>query len=280
MKLLKFFLISTIILTSLVLVCYIYPRYIESRYVEPNLLMVNRVKLPGPQLNGPLKIVFFGDTHLGEFNKNDQLDRIVEKINAENADLVIFTGDLVGSTGDFSVDPEEIAQSLAKIKATYGKVAVVGNHEYALLDEYNYQDLMNAADFEVLVDDWLDIPELNIRILGLDDVYRGNPDLSLTDEAVDGAYNILLTHEPDIVDKMDIDAIQLALAGHTHGGQISLPYLTEKILPANGKKYVKGLYALGSEGQTSLFVTKGTGMTKLPFRFMNVPEIVSIEVSP
>jgi len=275
MKLGKLLLITTITLTTIIVGGYIY-----SRYVEPSLLIVNREKLENSKLETPLKLVFFGDTHLGEFNDNDQLDRIVAKINAENPDLVIFTGDLIGSTKNFSVNPEEISLGLSKINATYGKVAVMGNHEYALIDNYNYEDLMNAAGFEVLVNDWLDIPELNVRLLGLDDVYRGNPDIDLTDEALENSYNILLTHEPDIVDEMTIDAVQLVLAGHTHGGQITLPYLTEMILPANGKKYVKGLFVIGNQGQTSLFVTKGTGMTKLPFRFMNVPEIVAIEVSP
>lgn len=275
MKLGKFLLLTTFTLATILVGSYLY-----ARYIEPNLLMVNREKLESSNLQTPLKIVFFGDTHLGEFNDNDQLDRIVTKINAEKPDLVIFTGDLIGSTGDFTVNPEAIAQSLARIQATYGKVAVMGNHEYALLDEYNYTDLMNAGGFAVLVDDWLDISELNVRLLGLDDVYRGNPDTNLTDEALDGSYNILITHEPDIIDKMAGDQVQLVLAGHTHGGQISLPYLTERILPTNGKKYVKGLYTIGSAGQAKLFVTKGTGMTKLPFRFMNVPEIVAIEVSP
>lgn len=271
----KFLLLTTFTLATILVGSYLY-----ARYIEPNLLIVNREKLESSYLQAPLKIVFFGDTHLGEFNDNDQLDRIVAKINAENPDLVIFTGDLIGSSGDFTVNPEAIAQSLGQIQATYAKVAVIGNHEYALLDQYNYEDLMEAGGFTVLVDDWLDITELNVRLLGLDDVYRGNPDTTLTDEALDGSYNILITHEPDIVDKMASDQVQLVLAGHTHGGQISLPYLTEKILPANGKKYVKGLFSIGSEGQTKLFVTKGTGMTKLPFRFMNVPEIVAIDVSP
>ncbi|MBP8032065.1 MAG: metallophosphoesterase [Acetobacterium sp.] len=271
----KFLLLTTFTLATILVGSYLY-----ARYIEPNLLIVNREKLESSYLQAPLKIVFFGDTHLGEFNDNDQLDRIVAKINAENPDLVIFTGDLIGSSGDFTADPEAIAQSLGQIQANYAKVAVIGNHEYALLDQYNYEDLMAAGGFTVLVDDWLDITELNVRLLGLDDVYRGNPDTALTDEVLDGAYNILITHEPDIVDKMASDQVQLVLAGHTHGGQISLPYLTEKILPANGKKYVKGLFSIGSEGQTKLFVTKGTGMTKLPFRFMNVPEIVAIEVSP
>ena len=271
----KFLLLTTFTLATILVGSYLY-----ARYIEPNLLIVNQEKLESSYLQAPLKIVFFGDTHLGEFNDNDQLDRIVAKINAENPDLVIFTGDLIGSSGDFTADPEAIAQSLGQIQANYAKVAVIGNHEYALLDQYNYEDLMAAGGFTVLVDDWLDITELNVRLLGLDDVYRGNPDTTLADEALDGTYNILITHEPDIVDKMASDQVQLVLAGHTHGGQISLPYLTEKILPANGKKYVKGLFSIGSEGQTKLFVTKGTGMTKLPFRFMNVPEIVAIEVSP
>lgn len=275
MKFGKFLLLTTITLTAILVGCYPY-----ARYIEPNLLMVNREKLESSRLEAPLKIVFFGDTHLGEFNDNDQLDRIVTKINAENADLVIFTGDLIDAGGDFTVNPDEIIQSLTKIQTTYGKVAVIGNHEYALMDQYNYEDLMNAAGFEVLINDWLDISERKVRLLGIDDVYRGNPDLALTDLTLGDGYNILLTHEPDIVDELNSDAVQLVLAGHTHGGQISLPYLTEKILPANGKKYVKGLFAIGSQGQTKLFVTKGTGMTKLPFRFLNVPEIVSIEISP
>lgn len=92
MKFGKFLLITTITLASLLVGCYPY-----ARYIEPNLLMVNRENLVSSKLKAPLKIVFFGDTHLGEFNDNDQLRQIVEKINAQNADLVVFTGDLIGS---------------------------------------------------------------------------------------------------------------------------------------------------------------------------------------
>jgi predicted MPP superfamily phosphohydrolase len=275
MKFLKFLLLTIVILIMIALGLYVY-----ARYIEPNLLMVNRVALENNKLANPLKIVFFGDTHLGEFADINRLNEIVDKINAENPDLVIFTGDLIDSKTAFTVDPEAISQSLSKIHATYGKYSVIGNHEYALTKTYNYKDLMNDSGFEVLRNDWLDLSEINVRILGLDDAFSGEPDTNLGDQALDGAYNIMMTHEPDIVDHMSLDNVQLVLAGHTHGGQISLPFSIVKILPANGKKYVKGLFSLGSEGQTKLFVTKGTGMTTLPFRFMNVPEIVSIEVSP
>ena len=252
--------------------------YIYARYVEPNLLVVTTENLESSELEAPLKIVFFGDTHFGELYDVSQLDRIVKMINAQNPDIVIFTGDLIGATGHFTGNPDRISQGLDQIKATYGKYAVFGNHEYALLKAYDYKEIMKAGGFEVLVNDWLDISKINVRLLGLDDYSNGSPDLDLGYKALDGAYNILMTHEPDVVDEMDIDGIQLALAGHTHGGQISIPLLTERILPSGGKKYVKGLYAIGSNGQTDLFVTRGIGMTDLPFRFMSVPEIVSIKV--
>jgi len=274
MKLLKFFLITTAILTILLLGVYIY-----ARYIEPHLLMVNRVNLESSRMDGHLKVVFFGDTHMGEFNNIDQLERIVNEINTQNPDLVIFTGDLISASKKLNVDTDAISQTLKKIQAPYGKYCVMGNHEYATLKQYSYKDLMNSANFEVLVNDWLDIPEINIRLLGLDDAYSGKPDKNLSNAALDSSYNIMMTHEPDIIDQMDIDGIQLILAGHTHGGQISVPFLTEKFLPPGGKKYVKGIFAVGSDGQTNLFVTKGTGMSTIPYRFMNVPEIVSIEIN-
>ncbi len=275
MKTAKLLLLTTLTITTVFLGLYVY-----ARYIEPNRLMVNRISLKNSKVEAPLKIVFFGDAHMGKFNHIEQLDQIVQKINSENPDLVIFTGDLIDSEAGNSVNPEMISWKLSKIQATYGKFGVMGNHEYALLDEFDYQELMNAGGFQVLTNDWLDIPELNLRLLGLDDAYRGSPDLNLSDDARTDTYNILLTHEPDIIDKMDLANIQLVLAGHTHGGQITIPFLTEKILPLNGRKYVKGLFKIGTGKQTSLFVTKGTGMTKLPFRFLNVPEIVSIEISP
>lgn len=273
MKILEFLMKTVIIFGILILGSYAYPRYIE-----PNLLIVNEVKLEGNDLETPFKIVFFGDTHFGEFYDITQLERIVKKINAENPDIVIFTGDLIGASGEFVINPDQLSQGLEKIHANYGKYGVFGNHEYALYDEYDYEETMNNGGFKVLVDDWLDIQNINVRLMGVDDYYLGDPDEDLAYEARDGAYNILMTHEPDFVDKMDIDGVDLVLAGHTHGGQVSLPFLTEKIMPIGGERYLKGLYAIGNDDGTDLFVTKGIGMTKLPFRFMNVPEIVSIEV--
>lgn len=275
MKLIKFLMTIVLILGTLSGMIYIY-----ARYIEPRLLIVNQVKLQSAEVKGHLKIAFFGDTHVGEFTDAGQLKRIVEKINDQNPDLVIFTGDLIDANGQFSANSEEVALTLQQIQAPYGKYCVIGNHEYALAKKYDYETLMKAAGFQVLINDWLDISEINVRLLGLDDAYLGKPDKMLSENAREGSYNILMTHEPDIVDQMNLDEMQLVLAGHTHGGQISIPLITNKILPSGGRKYIKGIYYLGSARETVLFVTKGTGMTKLPLRFMNVPEIVTIDISP
>jgi len=275
MKALKYLLKTTIVFGILISAMYIYPRYIE-----PSLLVVTTEKLESSVIEKPLKIVFFGDTHFGELYGVSQLARIVKKINAQNPDIVIFTGDLISSSENFTGNPDRISQGLDQIQAPYGKYAVFGNNDIALLDSYDYEALMKAGGFQVLVNDWMDIPEINTRLLGIDDYYLGSPDKYLGDDTLDGAYNILMTHEPDYVDEMNIEETQLILAGHTHGGQISIPYLTEKMLPIGGEKYIKGLFILGRNAQIDLFVTRGIGMTQLPFRFMNVPEIVSIEVTP
>lgn len=275
MKTAKIFLISLVILFILPLSIFFY-----SRYIEPNLLVVNRLELASESIDESIKIIFFSDTHLGDFSLPNQLKRIVAKINAEDPDLVLFMGDLINYSPNLAIDTSSISKALKNIESRYGKYAVVGNHELALADQYDYTALMNQGGFNVLINDFLDIPDLNVRLLGLDDDYLGEPDHHLPDSANRESYNLLMTHEPDIVDELNLDQIQLVLAGHTHGGQISIPFLKNQVLPSGGKNYLKGLYPLGNKKQTTLFVTKGTGMTKLPLRFMSIPEIVSIEINP
>lgn len=275
MKKTKIFLISFIILFVLPLFIFFY-----SYYIEPNLLVVNRLELESESIDESIKIVFFSDTHLGDFSLPNQLNRIVAKINAEDPDLVLFMGDLINYSPNLAIDTSSISKALKNIESQHGKYAVVGNHELALANQYDYTNLMNQGDFDVLINDFIDIPELNVRLLGLDDDYLGQPDHHLPGSANRESYNLLMTHEPDIVDELNLDPIQLVLAGHTHGGQIAIPFLKNQVLPSGGENYLKGLYRLGDDKQTSLFVTKGTGMTTLPLRFMSVPELVSIEINP
>ena len=93
-------------------------------------------------------------------------------------------------------------------------------------------------------------------------------------------YNLVLCHEPDIVDKILNSNTDYMVAGHTHGGQIRIPFYTEKYLPSYGEKYVKGEYKLDNKNKTILYVNSGLGTTKIPARLGAVPELTYITISP
>ena len=134
---------------------------------------------------------------------------------------------------------------------------------------------MEDGGFCVLKNEVQTIEECGITLYSLDDAVLSSPDTDAV-FAGDGT-DILICHEPDIADQMDLHNVELVLSGHSHGGQVSLPYLTERALPPWGRKYIKGSYPLENGMR---YVSSGIGMTKLPFRFGNIPEIIVINLHP
>ena len=118
-------------------------------------------------------------------------------------------------------------------------------------------------------------------LAGMQDALQQRPDL-LT--ALPAARNpdqeplILLAHEPDFADQVLGHRIDLVLSGHTHGGQIRIPFLPPLLLPEMGTKYVEGLFRL--HDGTRLYVNRGIGAVNLPFRFRCPPEITVITLQP
>ncbi|MCI7221748.1 MAG: hypothetical protein MR500_03850, partial [Erysipelotrichaceae bacterium] len=106
----------------------------------------------------------------------------------------------------------------------------------------------------------------------IDDMYNG--DVGAYIDRIYDKYTIALAHEPDTFDKYDIK-FDLAISGHSHGGQIALPIIKAIIRNNGARKYNKGMYNINGN---KLIVSSGIGMTKLPIRFMNKPQIVLIQV--
>jgi len=103
----------------------------------------------------------------------------------------------------------------------------------------------------------------------------GKPDIEMavTGIPVD-SYNILLVHEPDLADAAHPFNIQLQISGHSHGGQVKIPFVGPLITPPYSEKYYEGFYELGNDDQTlTLYVNRGLGTTRLPFRFLSKPEL-------
>lgn len=248
-----------------------------SAYVEPHLLRVKQYDMKFEQVAGnPITVVQFSDTHVGDFFTTEDLKKVVDKINEQQADLVLFTGDLMDNAAEYDGSIDEIARILSKIKATNGKYAVFGNRDYGGGAERFYEDLMESAGFEVLVNSsrTLEVKGTTISLFGADDALIGYYNSNKTMQGISNDHlNLLLIHEPDLISDFLSYPIDLATAGHSHGGQVYIPFYGPLLTTALAEDYVRGLYDFGNNRKTLLYVNTGIGNTKVPFRLFNVPQI-------
>lgn len=251
------------------------------RYIEPNRLEIKEINLvkEGTYDYEPRSIVQFSDTHLGHEFDLDELERLVDKINKQKPDLIVFTGDLIDNTALYE-DRNGISAVLSKLKSKYGKFAIWGNHDYGGGGTNYYARIMGESGFTVLKNNHERI-ELedgrSINMIGLDDGLLGKPDVEKAFKSVQEAdYNVLFMHEPDLMDEALDQDVDLALAGHSHGGQIKLPFIGPVLTPVLAKHYTHGLYEL--EPDQYLYVNTGIGTTKIGVRFLNPPEITVFKI--
>lgn len=256
----------------------LYARFIATSGLTTNEIVINEKNIP-TSYDG-LKIVHFSDLHYTRVITKKNINKIIEEINLINPDIVFFTGDLVDSDKTLNDDDIKfLTESLSNIKTSYGKYAILGNHDIA----NNYDDIVNIynnSDFILLENSYDIIYSPNnekIFIGGVNSVSHALNDISKTMSYFDNndnnnTYTIILLHEPDYADDIinNYQNINLILAGHSHGGQVRLPIIGALYTPKNGHKYVKGYYELND---TSLYVTSGIGVSRYNFRLFNKPEI-------
>ena len=264
----------TTITTSLFITTlgYLYIRYIEPKYIEISKHTVNHPLLP--QNFDNIKIVQFSDTHIGHFFDLDDTKKVVDLINNLEPDLVFFTGDLLDEPNKYD-KINEVAPILKEIKAPLGKFFIYGNHDHGGYGSDIYKEIMEEADYKLLLNNStiIQLEGEEIIVAGLDDVMLGKPDFSATFKDIPpNKYLILLVHEPDVAPTSADLGAHLQLSGHSHGGQIQLPFIGPLVTPPLGSTYYEGHYSIGDTNM-SLFVNRGLGTTRLPFRFLSRPEI-------
>ncbi|QSX05143.1 metallophosphoesterase [Sedimentibacter sp. zth1] len=273
MKKLFKFLVTVI---SLAILVYTYSRYIEPKFIKINKQIVSSTYVSNALLGK--KVVQFSDTHISEYFGIEELRNIVNKINLLNPDIILFTGDLIDNYNKYNIEPTEISNVLSKLNATYGKFCVYGNHDYGGGAVSIYKEIMNDAGFYLLINNTIKLDELNLTITGLDDAIFGYPNLdSLHKYIEENNYNIIICHEPDIIDNIENYNYDIAIAGHSHGEQINIPFLDDYILPPLAKNYVRGMYNLNTPRNGKIYVNKGIGTTKYPLRLFARPEITIFE---
>ncbi|CAM3805870.1 metallophosphoesterase [Aeromicrobium ponti] len=252
--------------------------YYYARDIEPRLLDITNHKISNnaiPQAFDNLKIVQFSDTHLGFHYDLDQLEELIEKINKIRADIIFFTGDLMDEPNKYS-EANQIPSLLQKIEAPLGKFAIYGNHDHGGYGSDIYKSIMEEAGFILLLNEnrKIEVSGSSIHVIGIDDAMLGRPDIKLAVENIEEpSYKILLSHAPDLADGAYSFGIQLQLSGHSHGGQIKIPFFGALVKPPYAERYHEGFYEIGSQEPLTLYVNRGLGTTRLPFRFLSRPEM-------
>ena len=236
----------------------------------------------------PLTVALLSDFHASDpWMGVGRLEEIVERANGLGADMILLLGDFSGGIiGRRWMSPTEWARPFARLRAPLGVHAVLGNHDYfyrigssrvvAALREAGVDVLLNQAkhirtgghDFWLAGTEsaWAWQPTLGER--------SDHSDLEATLAQVTNDQPILMmAHEP--VQFIDMpDRVALTVSGHTHGGQIGLPFIAE-LRHWSGHGWTRGHY---EEAGRHLFVTSGLGMSVLPVRFMVPPEIALIRL--
>lgn len=260
-------------------------------FLERNIYRVKEVTMSFPTLPAGFdgyRIVQLSDIHSRSFiHRKKSLQRAVNKVNAQNADIIVFTGDLI------TITPDELAVTapyLSQLSAKDGIISVIGNHDYgkymrdeqrAALNGTPWQLLLQSEQsmgWSVLLNENLTIHrgEESICVVGVENTsaskyFPSTGDLHKAMSGTDGKFKILLTHDPTQWEKEVVGQdIALTLSGHTHAAQFSLfGFSPSRLL----FKQYRGLY---ENGKQKLYVNIGLGETIVPLRVGAVPEITVI----
>jgi len=252
-------------------------------FVIPNRLDVNEYEFEVPFWNeelSKLKIVFFSDTHTdGFFGKLERLEKVIETINAQNPDIIFYGGDMLRGKVSSSLKVDDVAAVFKKLKSKYGIYCVYGNHDW-YFGKTKIQNAFKSSGLIFLENRNLKInteygsfwvaffADYTTRFIDNNATFRGIPE---------NAPCIALSHSPDAV----VDApkkFAIMLSGHTHGGQVKLPFLGFLIVPSEyGQKFALGLHEYDNK---YVFTTNGVGTAMIPARFPYNPEICVIKLVP
>jgi len=245
--------------------------------VEPKHLKIRQVDFVSNKYSGPpLRIGLITDIHIGGMHvPPERVKALVSEMNALSPDIILMPGDFVDGhlppekkSAAFNAAVETGVSYLSRLDAP--AFATIGNHD-AWYDAARITELLNEARVTVLDNESHSLEA--VCLVGLADEYTGNPDRAAFDDCPDGLAPLVLTHSPQTWDLFRTDTV-LAVAGHTHGGQVNLPLIGRRVNSTTlGPEHSYGFSKLGI---VDIFVSAGVGTSILPVRFRSPPEIVLI----
>jgi predicted MPP superfamily phosphohydrolase len=223
-----------------------------------------------PEAFDGYRIVQISDLHCGPFASGRRVSGWVRRVNSLEADVVAVTGDLIASGTTFV---SVVASALGGLTARDGVFAAMGNHDYFGDGEHMARALGDAG-LSVLRNEGVELLRDGARIFvaGVDDTWTGRDDV---DKALArrprGVPTVLLAHDPVLFTAAAARGVDLTLSGHTHGGQLGVPFFARRWNLARViTRFTTDLYR---EGQSMLYVNRGLGTTGVPIRMLVAPEI-------
>jgi predicted MPP superfamily phosphohydrolase len=253
--------------------CSAYASFVEPYDYE---LTLTDVLIEGlPQSFEGFRIAQISDVHHSRLVSIKEVLRVVELAQEARADLIALTGDYTTAYRRYI---EPCAEALGGLSAPEGVWAVLGNHDHytdpqltvRALERAHINVLNNANTLVRRGGDAL-------QLAGIDDWSWNGTDWPRALHGLDGRLKtVLLSHQPRVLDVAETENISLILSGHTHGGQLSLPFIGAPArFGVTDFKYLRGLY---ERNGTQLYVSRGTGVIGLPVRFGARPEIAVLRL--
>jgi predicted MPP superfamily phosphohydrolase len=251
------------------------PRWVAARRIEASV--------PGWQ-RPPLKVAVASDWHISNrafwrVMTRERAVRIVDAINAAQPDVVLLPGDFISGVGDPGArgepDGEEIAAILGRLHAPLGVYAVLGNHDWWGGQVPQFRAALERHGIHVLENSARPI-DAGLWVVGVGDVQTGHsrPRVAVA-KVPTQAHALVLMHDPGSLVEMP-PLRGLAVAGHTHGGQVALPFLGAVLAPPRLPRAWS--YGWVEHGGVHAWVTSGLGVSILPVRFNRRPEWVLLVV--
>jgi predicted MPP superfamily phosphohydrolase len=246
---------------------------------EPSWVDISQVQVSLPKLPKPFqdyKIVQISDLHMGGWMNRTHLEDVLLHVREQSPDLIVITGDFViGHSWSDEIEQasHDFIEVMSPLSLEYKVIGVMGNHDH-WTDVLKVKSMLSAAGIISLQNDIYRLTKNSedLYIAGLDDVSEGKHRLEEVElKLPQNAKAILLAHEPDYATTTSKSGkFMMQLSGHSHGGQVVIPFVGPPVLPRWGRRYPAGLYQVG---EMFLYTNRGIGMTSPFVRFNCRPEI-------
>lgn len=223
-----------------------------------------------------LKIAHLSDIHFDNDLNIKNFKKIIKDVNKKKPDIIVLTGDLLSDEISEELS-NELISIMNTLEATSGKYIIDGNHDYKYK---KWDELAEECGFTIINDTYEVIYQDSYDYIFLAGVSNNTYTEKTIEEKMEvtfnfmnseefnSTFNILLLHEPDFVKDIDYSKFDLILAGHSHNGQVRLPFIGAFYTPTHSKIYYKPYYSLET---SDLYISSGIGTSELPVRLFNKP---------